>query len=57
MIKDQQLKRGFAGVYLLEGDSTGTQLGLTKTPTKFQRFCAKLFLGWKWVSIEELKNK
>ena len=57
MIRDQKVNKGFAGVYLIDGDMDGQQLGLTVRPTKFHRFCAKLFLGWKWVSVKDLKKK
>jgi hypothetical protein len=56
MIKDQKLNKSLSGVYLLDGTLDGTQLGVNRTPTKFQRFCMKLFLGWKWASVKEMKR-
>ncbi|MFW6242695.1 MAG: hypothetical protein ACOC2W_00890 [bacterium] len=56
MIVDQKLKKSFVGVYLIDNDINGVQLATTKKPSKLNRFFAKLLLGWKWVSVSELKK-
>ena len=56
MISDQKLNRPFVGVYLIDGDKEGTQLAISSKPTWFRRTCTRLFLGWKWISIKELKQ-
>jgi hypothetical protein len=53
MIVDQKLNRQFVGVYLVEG----TQLATTIKPNWFRRIATRLFIGWKWVSIKQLKTK
>jgi hypothetical protein len=57
MIVDQKLNRQFAGVYLIDGDKEGTQLATSSKPNGFRRFFTRLFLGWKWISIQKLKTK
>ena len=57
MIVDQKNNRGLVGVYLIDGCLDGSQLGITRQPTKFQKFCARVFLGWKWASLKDLKKK
>lgn len=57
MIVDQKLNRQFLGVYLIDGDKEGTQLAVSSKPNLFRRICIRLFLGWKWISIKELKEK
>ncbi|MDA3780860.1 MAG: hypothetical protein PF487_11680 [Bacteroidales bacterium] len=57
MIVDQKLNKAFVGVYLIDGDKVGTQLATTSKPNWFRRVCTKLFLGWKWIDIKELKTK
>lgn len=57
MIVDQKLNRQFLGVYLIDGDKEGTQLAVSSKPNLFRRICTRLFLGWKWISIKELKEK
>ena len=56
MIVDQKLNRPIVGVYLIDGDKEGTQLAISSKPTWFRRTCTRLFLGWKWISIKELKQ-
>jgi len=57
MIADQKLKTGFAGVYLVDnGDINGTQLATGTKPSRFKRKMTKFLLGWKWISIEKLKD-
>jgi len=56
MIVDQKLNKQFVGVYLIDGTIDGTQLATTSKPTWFKKFATKLFLGWKWISISELKS-
>ncbi len=55
MIVDQKLNRQFVGVYLIDGDLGGTQLATTIKPNLIRRFLMNLVLGWKWISIKELK--
>jgi len=56
MIVDQKLNKKFAGVYLIDGDVTGTQLATTHKPNGFRRAMTRLFVGWKWISIQRLKE-
>lgn len=56
MIVDQKLNRKFLGVYLIDGNKDGTQLAVSSKPNWFRRICIRFFLGWKWVSIKELKE-
>jgi hypothetical protein len=55
MIVDQKLNKGFAGVYLIDGDLDGTQLATTVKPNWFRRVMTRLFVGWKWISVKKLK--
>lgn len=57
MISDKNIKGGFAGVLLIDGTLDGTQLGVSKEPTKMKKFFYRTLLGWKWVSIKDLTNK
>lgn len=56
MIVDQKINKQFLGVYLIDGDISGTQLATTTEPNWFRKFFTKLFLGWKWINIKELKG-
>jgi len=56
MIVDQKLNKQFVGVYLIDGDKDGTQLATSHKPNGFRRLCTKLFLGWGWIDIKELKD-
>jgi len=56
MIVDQKLNKGFAGVYLIDGEFDGTQLATTVKPNWFRRVMIRLFIGWKWISILRLKE-
>ena len=56
MIVDQKVNKQYAGVYLLDGCVDGAQLATIKKKNGFQRVCARLFLGWVWVSIAKLKS-
>lgn len=56
MIVDQKLNKQIVGVYLIDGCIDGTQLATTKKPNWFKIFITKLFLGWNWISIKELKT-
>ncbi len=56
MIVDQKLNKQFVGVYLIDGSADGTQLATTTKPNWFRKITTKLFLGWKWVSIPDLKS-
>jgi hypothetical protein len=55
MIVDQKVNKQYAGVYLLDGCVDGAQLATIKKKNGFQKVCARLFLGWVWVSIPKLK--
>jgi len=57
MIVDQKLNKQFVGVYLIDGEVDGTQLATTVKPSWFKILMTKWFLGWKLVSIKELKSK
>jgi len=57
MIVDQKLNKQFVGVYLIDGKLDGTQLATTIKPNWFNRMFTNLILGWKWISIDELKIK
>lgn len=56
MIVDQKLNKGFAGVYLIDGQVDGTQLATTVKPNWFRRVMTRLFVGWKWISVFKLKE-
>jgi hypothetical protein len=57
MIVDQKINKQFVGVYLIDnGDLDGTQLATTTKPTRFKIIMTKWILGWKWMSILELKE-
>ena len=55
MIVDQKLNKQFVGVYLIDGTFDGTQLATTAKPNWFRRTMTRLFVGWRWISIKELK--
>ena len=57
MIVDQKLNKQFVGVYLIDGDKEGTQLATTSKPNLLRRIFLWAFIGWKWISIKELKEK
>lgn len=57
MIVDQKLNKGFAGVYLIDGELDGTQLATTVKPNGFRRLMTRLFIGWKWISVQQLKTQ
>jgi hypothetical protein len=57
MIVDQKIIKQFMGVYLIDGDINGTQLATTIKPNWFRILMTKWLLGWKWISISELKPK
>lgn len=61
MIKDQKANGNIIGVYVIGGIGNDNinnlpKIGTTKKPNFFRRFFTWLFLGWKWVSVENLKN-
>jgi len=57
MIVDQKINKQFVGVYLIDGIIDGTQLATTVKPNWFRILMTRCFLGWKWISIKELKAK
>ena len=56
MIVDQKLNKQFVGVYLIDGAIDGTQLATTVKPNWFRILTTNWFLGWKWISIKDLKS-
>jgi hypothetical protein len=60
MIIDKKISKRIKGVYLVDGKFDGARIATGTKPTLFRRFLTRLFIGWKWVSIEkliELENK
>lgn len=57
MIVDQKVNKQFVGVYLIDGNKNGIQLATTTKPNWFRILMTKWLIGWKWISIKELKNK
>jgi len=57
MIVDQKLLKQIVGVYLIDSDIDGTQLATSRKPNFFQVFMMRILLGWKWLSIIDLKKK
>ena len=57
MITDQRVNAKYVGAYII-GDSiaTSVQIATTHKPSWFHRLMTKWFIGWKWMSIEELKK-
>ena len=56
MIVDQKLNKQFVGVYLIDnGDLDGTELATTVKPNWFRILMTKWLLGWKWISVTNLK--
>lgn len=57
MITDQKVNKTYIGVYVLDSDKNNSvKIAVTHKPNLFRRFFTWMFLGWKWISIEELKN-
>jgi hypothetical protein len=56
MIVDQKLNKLFVGVYLIDGCVDGTQLATTIKPTWFKKTMTRWLLGWKWITITELRG-
>ena len=56
MIVDQKLNKKIEGVYLIDGDISGIQIATSSKPNMFRKFFIWLLLGWKWISIKELKE-
>jgi hypothetical protein len=57
MIVDQKLNKRFVGVYLIDGCLDGTQMAVTTKPSWFKRIMTRWLIGWKWISVEKLKEK
>ena len=58
MIVDQKLNKQFVGVYLIDnGDLDGTELATTVKPNWFRILMTKWLLGWKWISVTNLKTQ
>ena len=56
MIVDQKLNKSFVGVYLIDKTLDGTQLATTSKPSWFRRVMTRFFIGWKWISVQKLKE-
>jgi len=56
MAISRKINKQFVGVYLIDGNSEGTQLATTTKPNWFRRLITNYILGWKWISIKELKS-
>lgn len=56
MIVDQKVNKQFLGVYLIDGYKEGTQIATSIKPNWFKRLMSSWLLGWKWISIKELKT-
>ena len=56
MIVDTKLNKQFVGVYLIDGTKDGTQLATTTEPSWFKKLMTQWLMGWKWISIKELKS-
>ena len=54
MISDKLKNKGFAGVLLIDGVVDGTQLAVSREPTKMQKFFFRKLFGWGWMSIKDL---
>lgn len=55
MIVDQKVNKQFVGAYLIDGDINGIQLATCNKPNWFRRLMTRWFIGWKWVSVKQLK--
>jgi len=56
MIVDQKSNKQIVGVYLIDNNIDGAQLATTTKPGIIRIFLIRLLLGWKWISIKELKK-
>lgn len=56
MIVDQKLNKRIEGVYLLDNDINGVQIATSSKPNGFRKFFLWFFLGWRWISIKQLKK-
>jgi hypothetical protein len=57
MITDQKVNSKFVGIYVIgESLATSVQIATTHKPNWFRRFSMWAFLGWKWMSIADLKK-
>lgn len=56
MIVDQKVNKQFVGVYLIDGTIDGTQLATTNKPSQFKRLMTRWLIGWKWISVKQLKK-
>ena len=56
MIVDQKLNKKIVGIYLIDGIKEGVQIATSSKPNYLRRFFTWLFLGWKWISVRELKD-
>lgn len=57
MIVDQKISKKIVGVFLLDKEIDGSKLALTKEPSKLNKFFIRLFFGWKWIPIKNIKKK
>lgn len=56
MIVDQKLNKKIEGVYLIDNDINGVQIATSSKPNALRKFFMWLFLGWKWISVKQLKE-
>lgn len=57
MITDQKVNKSIVGAYLIDGSLEGTQLAVTRKPNFLRKIFLRVFFGWKWASLKDLKRK
>lgn len=57
MIVDNKVKKQIVGAFLIDDSIDGIKLATTKKPNKIRKHIIYLVLGWKWVDIENIKEK
>lgn len=58
MITDQKVNNKIVGVYVIGNDvETCVKIATTVKPNFFRRLFTWVFLGWKWITIEKMKEK
>lgn len=58
MITDQKVNNKIVGVYVIGNDvETSVKIATTVKPNLFRRLFTWVFLGWKWITIEKMKEK
>jgi len=56
MIVDFNIHKKIIGVYLIDNNINGIQLGTTTKPTWFRKLMIMWLLGWKWINIKDLNS-